>query len=119
MPNTEHEADLVNVYLARDDLEAQFLRNVLAEVGIEANVVGDVAARLVGVMPNAAHVPCLWVRQVDETRAREVLAEYEQKQREPRAPEETGTTWKCAACGESVDEEFELCWNCQNPRSPY
>ena len=28
--------------------------------------------------------------------------------------------WKCAKCGELVDEEFEICWNCQQakPESP-
>jgi hypothetical protein len=23
------------------------------------------------------------------------------------------------ACGEMVDDDFDLCWNCQNPRTPY
>ncbi len=24
--------------------------------------------------------------------------------------------WKCTHCGETVDETFEICWNCTNPR---
>jgi hypothetical protein len=27
------------------------------------------------------------------------------------------SSWTCAACGESNDGGFELCWNCQTPRS--
>jgi|GEM_PF-2177916 len=24
--------------------------------------------------------------------------------------------WKCPKCGETVEMDFEVCWNCQNPR---
>lgn len=33
-------------------------------------------------------------------------------------PEEEfgGSAWKCAACGEEVGAELDVCWNCENPR---
>ncbi len=26
--------------------------------------------------------------------------------------------WKCSACGETVDNEFDICWNCQQTKPP-
>jgi hypothetical protein len=111
--------DAVNVYLARDLLEAEFLHNLLTDAGIESFVIGGATAILAEVIPLAARAPCLWVRQADETRAREFLADYERRRREPHSNDESTTTWKCGVCGELVDDEFDLCWNCQNPRRPY
>jgi hypothetical protein len=25
--------------------------------------------------------------------------------------------WKCAGCGETVDDQFEICWKCQQPNA--
>ena len=109
----------VNVYQAQNPLEAEFLRNLLAESGIETCVVGEAMSQLLGVSPGAA-LPYLAVRKADEGRAREILREYEQKHRQHNPDDSPpATTWKCTACGEMVDDEFDLCWNCQNPRVPY
>jgi len=24
--------------------------------------------------------------------------------------------WKCPGCGEAVDDHFDTCWNCENPK---
>lgn len=26
--------------------------------------------------------------------------------------------WKCSACAELVDDDFEVCWKCQQPKPP-
>lgn len=31
-------------------------------------------------------------------------------------PVETGPVWKCSTCQEEVTVDFEICWNCQQPR---
>jgi Putative prokaryotic signal transducing protein len=119
MNEAHPELEPVNIYLAHDTIEAEFLRNILRDAGIEACVVGDAASRLLGVIPNAIGVPYLAVRRADDARAREILRDYEDKRQVPHTPDESTATWTCSACGEQVDEEFDLCWNCQNPRVPY
>ncbi|MBS0260484.1 MAG: DUF2007 domain-containing protein [Planctomycetes bacterium] len=111
--------ETINVYLAKNLLEAEFLHNLLADAGIEAFVIGGATALLAEVIPLAARAPCLWVRQADAEQARAILADYERRQKAAHPDTDPAATWKCAACGELVDEEFDLCWNCQNPRRPY
>ncbi|NQV27576.1 MAG: DUF2007 domain-containing protein [Rhodopirellula sp.] len=31
-------------------------------------------------------------------------------------PAETGEVWECSNCHEEVTVDFEICWNCQQPR---
>jgi rubrerythrin len=113
-----HESEIVNVYLAGTLVEAEFLRNVVSDAGIESRVVGA-GSVMAGMLPHEEHTPCLWVHRSDESRARQLLADFEKNRARPRSESEPSETWKCAACGELVDDDFELCWNCQNPRKPY
>ena len=112
------ESEIVNVYLAGTLVEAEFLRNMLSDAGIESRVVGA-GSVMAGMLPHEEATPCLWVHGADEVRARQLLAEFEKNLAKPHSDEEPATGWKCTACGEMVDEDFELCWNCQNPRKPY
>ncbi len=105
-----------NVYLAASLLEAEFLRNVLVEAGIEARVSG-VGSIMAGMVPNEEAAPCLWVRRRDAEKAKEILADWEQVHARPHRDDEPAESgWKCSACGETVEEDFELCWNCETPR---
>ncbi len=112
------DADIVEAYLAADITEAHFLRDLLEEQGIKARVVGDT---LTGMIPaGEVTAPRVWVFRSDEIRARELLDEYERVHRRPHPDEApSAETWKCPTCGEEVETEFELCWNCQTPRKPY
>ena len=112
------ESEIVQVYAAADLSQAHFLRNMLADAGIEARVVGEVASTL-GLPAGDEAAPCVWVHQRDEQAARKLLVEWEATHARPHPDEDVITGWKCSACGEMVDEEFDLCWNCQNPRKPY
>ncbi|MBI3865491.1 MAG: DUF2007 domain-containing protein [Planctomycetia bacterium] len=114
-----HDSEIVNVYCARNLIEAEFLKNILADAGIESRVIGDAAVILAGMLQNDEGVPCLWVRRSDESRARGILTDFEQRRNGPHSDNDPPATWKCSACGELVDDEFDLCWNCQNPRSAY
>lgn len=29
---------------------------------------------------------------------------------------EEGVMWRCASCGEDVEDDFNVCWNCQRPK---
>ena len=111
--------DVIEVYIAADAPQAHFLRNMLADEGITAQVVGGTISSHLGLPAGVESAPAVLVHRSDEKRARELLAEWEQEQLQPRRDDEPPETWKCSACGELVDADFELCWNCQNPRSPY
>ena len=114
-----HDDDIVEVYKAGELGEAYFLRDMLGNAGIEARVVGDSISTGLGLPPVGESAPSLWVRRTDEKQARELLTEYEKVHARPHSDEESRPAWKCSACGELVDDDFELCWNCQNPRKPY
>jgi rubrerythrin len=113
------DAEIVEVYAAADVTEAHFLRDLLAENGIEARVVGESLQG--GLIPTGdlEIAPRLWVFRHDEARATELLKAYERIHTRPHGDEEPANTWKCPTCSETVEEEFELCWNCQTPRKPY
>lgn len=111
--------DIIEVYSAADLTEAYFLRDMLGDAGIEARVVGD---RLTGMLPPGEETaPRLWVFRCDEQRARELLAGYERIHLRPHADDDDrpAQSWVCPTCGEQVEIDLDLCWNCQTPRQPY
>lgn len=114
----ENNAELVEVYSASDIAEAHFVQSLLENAGIKARVVGDA---LSGLPPLGEQVaPRVWVFQSDEAVAKELIAEYELVHRRPHPEDDApAETWKCPNCGEEVEAEFELCWNCQTPRKEY
>jgi hypothetical protein len=96
------------LYEARDRIEAQFLRDFLEQHHIAADVFDDYLAGAAGELP-AMIFPTVWVLEDrDLVRARQLLAEFLTR---PRGQNRKGR-WKCAGCGELVDAEFDLCWNC-------
>ena len=113
-----HEDEIVQVYSAADASQAHFLCNMLADAGIEARIVGEVASTL-GIPAGDEAAPCLWVHRRDEKTARQLLTKWEHIHAKPHPEKESRPQWRCAACGAKVDDNFELCWNCQNPREPY
>lgn len=110
--------DIVDIYSAADLTEAYFLRDMLEQAGIATRVVGDT---LTGMLPPGEETaPRLWVFRGDEARARTLLEQFEKQHQRPHPDDDRpAATWQCPTCGEQVDSEFELCWNCQTPRKPY
>jgi Putative prokaryotic signal transducing protein len=113
-----HDHEIVEIYTAADEREAHFLSNLLADAGIEARVVGDTISSL-QFPPGEKTAPSIWVKHADEVESRRLITEWETIRARPHSDDEPRPAWKCSACGELVDEDFELCWNCQNPRTPY
>jgi hypothetical protein len=113
------EDDVVEVYLAIDTPQAHFLRNMLGDAGIDARVVGGTVSSSLGLPQGIESSPAVLVHKADEARARALLDEFEKRNARPHRDDEPRPAWKCPACGELVDADFELCWNCQNPRTPY
>lgn len=113
----EPVGEIVEVYWAAHGSEAHFLRNMLADEGIQARVVNEPLTGVIGEVPAGDTAPRLWVHKTDEDRARRLLADWERLRARPRPDAEPADTWKCPTCGEPVDADFDLCWNCQSPRT--
>lgn len=62
-------------------------------------------------MPSATFAwPEVWVADEDVDAAARIVAEMKQNQMSTDAP------WKCGQCGETVDGELGVCWNCETPK---
>lgn len=91
--------------------EAHLLLHRLAHAGIEARVLNEHAQGGLGDIPFTHAYPEIWImEEVDEARAREIIAEYE------RTPS-TRDSIRCDSCGEMNPQSFEICWHCGKPLS--
>lgn len=102
------------LYQAKDRIEAQMLRDFLADQGIETTIVGDYLAGAAGELP-ANIFPEVWVMQDrDLESAAELLRSWCQGPSESAG----GGSWTCANCGEVLELQFQVCWRCATPRKP-
>jgi Putative prokaryotic signal transducing protein len=99
--------DPVAVYTARTNTEAQIVRHLLIQSGVEAYAVEDlsvVGLWMGGTIPGI-HNPKIWVDRADVERAVPILREYEQRTAERRlaepasAPGGSGVEAICDECG--------------------
>ncbi len=96
------------LYEARDSLEAQMLKDRLQSRHIQAVVLGDGLLGGVGELP-AMVFPTVWVVESrDLEPAKRVLDKFLGVPH----PAGLGRAWDCPSCGEQVDAEFDLCWQC-------
>jgi hypothetical protein len=104
---------MVRTFIARDSVQAHFVRGLLEAEGITATVLGEPLQFLGGYVPvhsNAA--PSVWVRNEDETAAADVVRKYESGQGERSCDD----VWTCDVCGEMLEAQFTDCWKCGTPR---
>jgi hypothetical protein len=95
------------LYLATDPIEAQLLADYLAGYGIGVRIDGAGLWGARGELP--LEYPRLYLLDVaDESRARELLKEYERRAHIP-------SIWRCT-CGQDVPLHFEQCWSCLSER---
>lgn len=99
------------VYIARDPGEAEFLKGILENEGIEAQVQGEWLFTVRGEVPLTSDtLPSVWVaHDSDVDRATEIVTVYCQQRDEG---EVAGEDWQCPECGEQVESQFTSCWNC-------
>ena len=94
------------VHTAESLVEIAHLRNVLEAEGIACTVRNDRLAGVVGEIPFVECWPELWVLETGHTlRARALI---EEALRTPAG----AVAWRCPGCGETVEAQFALCWNC-------
>jgi hypothetical protein len=103
---------MIQLYQARDRIEAQLLKDYLLFHGVECVVLGDFLSGAAGELP-AVQFPTIWlVDDVDEARARQLLDQYQQ-----RAQADGQQAWDCPVCGEHSEGNFDICWNCGAERA--
>lgn len=101
-----------SVYSTQDLLILGHLRNLLVNEGIRC----DVRTPFLGAAKGDIPVTDCWSRLVifddeDAERARHVIDAALAPGARPEA------IWNCAKCGESVEGQFDACWQCGSSRS--
>ena len=107
------------VYTARDEMDANFVKGLLRQEGIEAIVQGQALGEVWGNLPlTAKSLPSVWVPEADVERARPVVDEYRRTDEANAVDdaERPRSTWTCSNCGEKVEEQFTQCWKCGHSR---
>lgn len=101
------------VYVARDPVQAHFVRNLLENEGIQAEVQGE---HLLGVRGEPlCFYPSVWVfEDSDFERAKTRVAEFE---RRSERGQPKGERWQCPKCGTKLEAQFSECWKCGASRS--
>lgn len=97
------------VYSSSNSLLVNHLRNLFESAGIAVQMKNEFLYSAAGELPPTATWPELWVEEADLARAEAVLAEaFADKSDLPH--------WQCSRCGEWIEGQFDLCWQCGSPR---
>jgi hypothetical protein len=105
------------VFIARGVSEAYLVRAYLENAGVGAIVRGEELSTVFGGIPiDGDSLPSVWViEDTDYDRAMELIRETSPLA-EADALGQAGATdasdWQCPHCGESVEGQFGVCWNC-------
>lgn len=109
-----------HVYTARDEMDANFVKGLLRQEGIEAVVQGEAMEAAWGTLPMGdSSLPGVWVREQDVGRALPVIEAYRQVDRanaDDGVADGARATWVCPNCGEKVEVQFTQCWKCGHAR---
>lgn len=98
------------IYLAADPVNAEIVKDMLMDRGIDAHVRRQHLWGGMGELPANVY-PQVWIDDAaDFARARAIVTAFE------HGPVETGQAWRCPGCGETVEGQFNACWHCQHPR---
>lgn len=104
---------MVKAYVAAGPMQAHLFQDLLAAEGIDAVIQGEDLFAMRGELPLTNDtLPSIWVREADFERARELVLEFE----EGANPDATGAAWTCPTCGEELESQFMVCWNCGTER---
>ena len=108
--------DPVPVFNADTNVEAQLVRTLLVDAGIEAFVVEDVS--YVGTWPLGTlpeiNKPQVWVERADVAKACEFLDDYDRPASQHQQTAKTGEPF-CYHCGEEVKSSDSACAACGQP----
>jgi len=102
--------ELRRVFEAADAAEAGLVQGLLEDAGISCVLRNEQVSQTI---PTAGFFPEVWVElDPDYDRALEMIGAW-------NAPSKGGgRVWRCAGCGESIEEAFDSCWKCGRERVP-
>jgi hypothetical protein len=102
------------VYSARDLTEAHFVKGLLDAEDIPSVVQGGPLQAVLGEIPvTPESLPSIWVNEQDVASARLII---DQMKRGGPAKSERQAPWTCPKCGENLEGQFSICWNCGSER---
>ena len=97
----------VTIYEAWNSCQAQLIRNLLADAGIDARIASDALLGLVGKVP-FQHTTCpVWVDATQAAKAQQILAKHI-----PAADAESHDAEFCYHCGQPADTSLLDCPTC-------
>ncbi len=99
------------IYLARDALEAHFLKSLLEQAEIPATIQNELLQQIRGDIPfTMDSLPSLWVHDIHADEALALIEDHRHRAQNPHlAP--NSPHWTCS-CGQSHAPQFSECWKC-------
>ena len=93
------------LYMARESSEAEMLKGLMEQQGIECTIRNETVRDTVG--PLVFCYPELWIlSDEDYAAANQILADWR------AAPSGERKDWTCPECGEEISGQFDSCWRC-------
>lgn len=93
----------VLLYILKDRLEAAGIHCLLKNQ--------DVAGQAAGELPPVVAKPELWVMKDNDFDQAKRLVEEEMDEQQQNKPD-----WCCNHCGEVIEGQFDICWNCDSSK---
>lgn len=107
---------MIEVYTARDVVDARLMKELLESRGLRAVARGE-PLNILGIhIPLGRVFPSVWVEEGDFERARQIVDDFQRSLEREREAEAEAGPWTCPECGEELEGQFRECWNCQTPR---
>ncbi|CAM2178956.1 DUF2007 domain-containing protein [Paraburkholderia sacchari] len=94
-------------------LIAQHWMNILAAAGVPCELHNRYLSGAMGEIPADQCAPEIWITdERDETLARKLIADA------TNGPPPGAPSWRCPQCGETLEAQFTVCWQCGRERDP-
>jgi len=97
--------DWVTLYNAENSLEANIIKGLILNAGIECQIKGEILQGAMGEIPFEQTQVSVQVYAIKERHARQILVNYQQVKQS--APD-----WVCPNCNEHNGSTFDFCWSC-------
>ena len=104
------QARVVCVHRMTNPIEANLLKGLLEQQGIQVEITGESLVGAYSGVPRVCDVRLL-VPPGQRQHALSVIEGYEAAKGEP----DDGRHWICDGCGEQNASNFEICWQCGLP----
>ena len=92
---------------------AQHWMNILAAAGVPCELHNRYLSGAMGEIPADQCAPEIWlVDERDEQLARQLIADA------TNGPPPGAPSWRCPQCGETLEAQFTVCWQCGRERDP-